>query len=190
MLNKVNHKVFGVGEIVSREEKENSVAITVRFDDGKEIRCSIPQSFESGMLTAEGSLLDEVNELIAARKKRMNIEPVRPVESVTTGKSSPRTRKSSARNGIDVIASTFEEYLIKSGYSVETPSGSPSTVTAYIKAVDSVVENERISWGELQNNISDIVKKYDVGGKEEEFGSRSNKTVLYALKAFQGFINP
>ncbi len=195
MMNTVKHKAFGIGEVVGREVKENSTNITVRFDNGKEMRFSIPQSFETGILEAEGSLKDEIDAEIALRKEylaeQVKSSSVARANRASLNSSGKRSTKSSKKaTPTDVIASTYEEYLIKAGYSVETDSGNPSTVFAYIKAVDSVLENEGISWGALKNNIDDIVKKYDVGGEEETFGNKSNKTVINALKRFKEFVNP
>lgn len=195
MINTVKHKIYGIGEVVAREEKENSTTITVKFNNGKEMRCAIPQSFETGVLEAEGILKDEVDAAIAlakkhedemitaaavARAKKSSSGPSRKVTGSSVKKSAPT----------DVVAASYEEYLIKAGYSVETDSGNPSTVFAYVKAVDSVLDKEGISWGTLHSNIDDIVKKYDVGGVEENFGNKSNKTVINALKRFKDFINP
>lgn len=195
MMNTVKHKAFGNGEVVGREVKENSTTITVKFSNGKEMRFAIPQSFEVGILEAEGSLKDEVDAAIALRREHIeeNIKSAAVARAKASTLKSPRkqTKKASQKaSPTDVIASTYEEYLIKAGYSVETDSGNPSTVFAYVKAVDSVLENEGISWGTLKNNIDDIVKKYDEGGEETAFGNKSNKTVINALKRFEEFVNP
>ena len=87
------------------------------------------------------------------------------------------------------IAESYEEYLIKAGYSLETDSGNPSTVYAYANAVQSVIDEEGITWNTLQTNISTIVKKYDIGGAKETFGCKSNKTVINALRRFEEFVN-
>jgi hypothetical protein len=87
------------------------------------------------------------------------------------------------------IAESYEEYLIKEGYSLETDSGNPSTVYAYANAVQSVIEEEKTTWNALRTNISTIVKKYDIGGTKEEFGCKSNKTVINALRRFEEFVN-
>lgn len=191
----VKHKIFGRGEVVGREVKENSITITVKFNNGKEMRFAIPQSFETGILEAEGSLKDELEAVIALKKERTEdsiksaaVARANKVSLNSLAKHSAGSSKKTAPT--DVVASSYEEYLIKAGYSVETDSGNPSTVSAYVKAVDSVLEKEGISWSTLKNNIDDIVKKYDVGGEEEVFGNKSNKTVINALKRFNEFVNP
>jgi len=82
----------------------------------------------------------------------------------------------------------FEDYLIKKGYSVKTPSGNPSTVYAYIKSIDRICKDEHITWDVLYERIGDIVRQYDKGGAKESFGSKSNKTWINALKRFQDYI--
>lgn len=83
----------------------------------------------------------------------------------------------------------FEDYLIKQGYSVTTPSGNPSTVYAYQKCIDKICEWENLTWYELVNNISSIVVQYDAGGAKEELGNKSHKSVINALHRFEEFIN-
>jgi hypothetical protein len=41
---------------------------------------------------------------------------------------------------------------------------------------------------ELGKNIDGIVVKYDVGGACEDFGNKSKKTVINALKRFAEFV--
>ena len=55
----------------------------------------------------------------------------------------------------------FEDYLIKQGYAVKTPSGKPSTVYDYIKRIDKVCEIESITWHNLAMNISEVVIEVD-----------------------------
>lgn len=43
-----------------------------------------------------------------------------------------------------MLKAEFEQYLIKQGYSVITPSGNPSTVYDYIKRLDKVIEWEHL----------------------------------------------
>ena len=81
----------------------------------------------------------------------------------------------------------FQRYLIEIRYSVTTPSGNPSTVYAYLKAIDSVCEWERLTWDGLAGNIGSIVCQYDVGGKKADLGSKSHRTVINALRRFQDF---
>ena len=43
----VNHITLGIGEVISKEERENDVITTARFAGGKEMRFAT-MSFESG----------------------------------------------------------------------------------------------------------------------------------------------
>lgn len=81
----------------------------------------------------------------------------------------------------------FKNYLIKQGYSILTPAGNPSTVYDYVMRIDKVCEWEHLSWEKLAQNISLIVAQYDVGGSKEDFGNKSHKAVINALKRFAEF---
>ena len=84
----------------------------------------------------------------------------------------------------------FEQYLIKKGYSVITPSGKPSTVYDYINRIDKVIAREHLySWDELAKNISKYVSQYDIGGIKQAYGQQSHAAVINALRAFQRFMN-
>lgn len=82
----------------------------------------------------------------------------------------------------------FEQYLIKAGYSLHTPSGNPSTVYDYKKRIDKVCEWEGLSWEGLAGRIDTIVSQYDVGGSKEELGNKSHNAVINALRRFQDFL--
>lgn len=82
----------------------------------------------------------------------------------------------------------FRQYLIDQGYKEYTPKGHPSTVNAYIRAVDRVCKREGLTWTQLAENISNIIKSYDVGGQNEVFGKQSNRTVINALKSYEAFL--
>jgi hypothetical protein len=81
----------------------------------------------------------------------------------------------------------FKTYLIKQGYSERTPSGNPSTVYDYGKRVENILERERISILKLAENIDFYVRKYDIDGIEAEYGNKSHRAIINALKRFQDF---
>ena len=190
----VRHTIFGVGDVVKKEVKENNIHITVMFENGKESRFSIPESFTVGMLTAEGDLIEEVEAAINEKKMREQ-ENLRRISAapetfrLTTcgyGKKHPKP--------VDVNGSmeaAYEQYLVQAGYETKTPSGAPSTVYSYIGAIARhVLEEEHITWEMLRDDIDTIIAKYDVGGTKEQIGAKSNKTVINALKRFQELVNP
>lgn len=82
----------------------------------------------------------------------------------------------------------FEKFLIDQGYKQTTPSGNPSTVYHYIGWIERVCEKEGRSWIQLAANIDSIVRRYDVGGIEEEYGNQGHRTVINALKRFREFV--
>ncbi len=192
----VKHKTLGIGEVTNREVKENGTYITVRFENGKELKLSIPASFENGIITAEGSLKDEVDALIAEKNEReqARFAELRAVSTVVTTTKPSHKRGRTPTVPVTVkssIETSFEAYLISAGYETETPSGHRSTVYSYVSAIERhVLENEHITWDVLRDDIDNIVKKYDVGGFFENIGAKSNSTVINALKRFKEFVNP
>lgn len=190
----VRHTIFGVGEVVKKEDKENRTHITVRFENGKEARFSIPDSFMMGTLVAEGDLAKEVEGAIAEKKAReleRLLQISRTCENLCRKTAQSYGEKQPRLVGVaNSIKEAYEQYLIQAGYETETPSGAPSTVYSYIGAIERhVLEEEHFTWEMLQNEIDSVVEKYDVGGAKEHVGAKSNKTVINALKRFQEFVN-
>ena len=190
----VNHKIYGVGEVINKETTENGSYITVKFESGKEARFSIPDSFALGIMVANGDLEDEVNAAIDEKKAReaARLEEFKAaITEVATVAPSHRhgrtpTAPITAKGPIELA---FEEYLVNAGYCEYTASGNPSTVFSYIHAIKKVLEEENISWSALQNDIDHIVPIYDVGGAKQHIGAKSNSTVINALKRFNEFVN-
>ena len=71
-MNMVRHNVFGLGEVIRREEVNGFTYLLVRYENGKEIKLSIPFSFETGAVEALGSLKDEVDQAIADKKAKLS----------------------------------------------------------------------------------------------------------------------
>ena len=191
----INHKTYGVGEVINKETTENGSYITVKFESGKEARFSIPDSFTLGIMEANGDLKDEVEAAIAAKRAREQarleelkaasavVAPVAPSHRHGRTPTTPVTVKGS-------IELAFEEYLVNAGYCEYTDSGNPSTVFSYIHAIKKVLKEEGLSWYALQNDIEKIVPVYDIGGAKQHIGAKSKYTVINALKRFQEFVNP
>lgn len=51
--------------------------------------------------------------------------------------------------------------------------------------IPAVCNRERISVTQLINNIDKIISKYDQFGSEAEFGNKSHRAVINALKRFK-----
>ncbi len=194
-MQKVNHNIYGVGEVIARESNENGTYITARFGDGKEMRFAIPDSFTLGIMVAEGSLKDEVDAAIAEKNARRaaRLEELKAMSDVvaTSAPSSRHGRRPATpvtvRGSIEIA---FEEYLVNAGYCEYTATGNPSTVFSYIHAIKKVLEEEGLSWHTLQRDIENIVPVYDIGGAKQHIGAKSNCTVINALKRFREFVNP
>jgi hypothetical protein len=194
----VNHKIWGRGTVIKREiakdgrfieVSEGGNYITVHFDNGKETRFAIPVSFEKGVIRAIGTLNDEVEESIASSRVLKEEKKADSLAGMVKPVVSPRGR--SSRYVVQgAIERAFEDYLIREGYQTETPSGHDSTVYSYIKAIkNDVLEEEGISWDTLKTEIAGIVPLYDIGGLKELIGSKSNNTVICALKCFEKFVD-
>lgn len=193
-MDMVKSKVFGMGKVINKEVKEKGTYITVEFESGRQLVFGVPGSFLTGALEAVGSFKEEVDKAIAERKALEAAERESKKTENPASDESKKTVKHSKKSPRKVmptgpVAESYEEYLIKEGYSLETDSGNPSTVYSYANAVQSVIEEEKTTWNALQTNISTIVKKYDIGGTKEEFGCKSNKTVINALRRFEEFVN-
>ena len=190
----VKHKVFGVGEVIEKNETANGSYITVRFIDSEQKTFAIPLSFAKGILTVEGDLKDEVDASLAKMKVREQerLQEAR-VGMVTSVNHTARITKGShsVPTVYGAVATAYEAYLIEKDYSTQTPAGNPSTVYSYIGAIERhVLDSEHITWDYLKDNIDAVVKKYDVGGAKEAIGAKSNSTVINALKRFKNFVNP
>ena len=200
MENKVNgmqtvkHKIFGIGEVISREDKENGTSVTVKFKNGKELRLAIPESFMVDVVVAEGSLKDEVDAAIAEREARKKEHWERVTAELAAAHSTTPSVGRGRRPATPVaskgdIETDFEIYLANAGYREYTASGNPSTVFSYSHAIKRVLDEEGISWHTLKSRIDNIVHDYDIGGSKYHIGAMSNFTVINALKRFREFIN-
>ena len=188
----VKHKLFGIGEVIGRDERANGAYITVRFENGTVKRFGIPESFTLGIMVAEGSLQDEVENAIANRKaceenRRQKIAP--PIVSRTVAPRRSRKMHPQPVTVKNSLEAAYEEYLVKAGYKQETDKGQDSTVPSYVKAIKSVLKEEGITWDILKRDITRVAAKYDVGGAREAFGSKSNRTPINALLRFRDFVS-
>ena len=125
-MNMVRHNVFGLGEVIRREEINGFTYLWVRYENGREVKLGIPFSFENGAVEALGSLKDEVDQAIAEKKAKLSAPAPSKIPAVPARKLSAKYIPSSP------IAADFEKYLIARGYRQEGKRGSHSTVYYYI----------------------------------------------------------
>lgn len=206
-MSKIIHDKFGAGTIIHREEKSGGSYLAVRFDEsGKEMRLAIPASFENGHFTVEGDLKAEIEAAVSAKnalaeeKKKASLAGIKPPAMPRKKRISSKTKSSHPAGAGHspapyttggTIEGDFERHLISEGYKTVTPSGAKSTVYTYIDAIkNNVLEGESISWSALKGDISRIVALYGEGGAKERIGSKSNNTVICALRCFESFVNP
>lgn len=193
-MHTVRHKLFGQGTVINKEPKGIGSYITVRFDmSGKESRFAIPESFETGLLIADGALLDEITAAIAA--KREAERAAREMRAAKTFATTHAHRTSSGNMWNTTVTAAdgsvrdaYERYLLYfKKYKELTPCGSDSTVPQYMRAVESVLEEEHLTWSALESQLPHIISLYDKGGAKETLGNRSNRTWINALKRFADF---
>ena len=186
------HKLFGKGIIINKEHREIGSNITVRFESGRESRFAVPESFATGMIIAEGTLKNEVDAAIADKNERERVARASRVATISSpvhGYRSPRysTGEAALTTNDKMVRDAYESYLVSEAYAELTPKGAPSTVPQYVRAVESVLEEEHLTWSSLTAHIARIVSLYDEGGVKEFEGSRGHKTVINSLRRFEEF---
>ena len=191
----LRHKLYGEAEIICKEGNR----LTIRYKkSGKETQIQLPEALSLGLFVLDDELQREVDAVIEAKKEAARIareerEAKRVQEQATTKvlangtKRSGKTFVSIKRTGD--IEKDFESFLKANNYSEETKNGTKSTVYFYVNAVKVVIEDEGLDWAALMQEISEVVRIYDIGGAKEEVGYRGNNTVINALRRFQDFVN-
>ena len=82
----------------------------------------------------------------------------------------------------------YQEYLEKRGYSLYTPSGLPSTVFEYRRAVSDIKSYESLNLSDFCTKIDSIISEYDRGGIKEHLGRKKHSTWINALKRFREYL--
>ena len=193
--------MYGEGEVVSKAVSGNEIYVRVRFSDGKELALST-QAFTTGFASAEGELKEEIQAVadrkaaaVKAETDKLKEMTARVIAEAKANGASGRGSVRKARRPMGTVTASgslqegYAAYLEAAAYRVITPSGSPSTVPQYVKAIELVLDIEHITWEELEKDIAYIVPKYDVGGCYEDVGNKSNRTVINALKRFQEYVS-
>lgn len=194
---RIEHKDWGIGEIITREGNR----MTVRFNKvGKEMKMNIPKSFVLGIFEIDDELQKEVDDALeaereTARKEREEKEALRQQKQAEMApKNSRSTTKRTGKIYTKVtltgdMEKDFESFMRINGYSKKSLNGDKSTIYSYITSVKSIMRDEGLDWNELYQQISSIVPMYDIGGKKEDIGSKSNHTIINALRRFENFAN-
>jgi hypothetical protein len=197
-MDKIKHKKLGEGTIIERR----GTIVAVKYDiDGSVVKYTMPGSFTTGVFELEGDFKKEVEAAVnaVAEKKRLEREAnaaarksatVAAEATKSSSKSSRKASKTSAKSTAKhATEQAYYDYLIKSGYKEETGKGADSTAPTYVKKVKAVLGRENLTWSQLETEIPNIVKKYDVGGTEEDYGHNSKDTVINALRRFKDFVD-
>jgi len=189
-LNPNNNEVF-----LETLLKTKSATITTFYKNGTKKS----KIWNAERMTANSNVIGNLRSRPEFRNgnwQKANIEKVL-VEVINNSSSKPIPEKSNKVNHPKEInmkkdsnshtLENFKTYLIKQGYSELTPSGNSSTVYDYGKRVENILERERISILKLAENIDFYVSKYDTYGIEAEYGNKSHRAIINALKRFQDF---
>ena len=67
-------------------------------------------------------------------------------------------------------------------------SSVPSTAYQYVNAIEKVRAWEGFSYAEIDENIDELCREYDVGGSNEELGAIGHRTIINALKKYRIFL--
>ena len=76
----------------------------------------------------------------------------------------------------------FEAWLLDNNYK-------PTTAVDYPNRVRLVCEREKISYEYLAKHLSEIMTRYQTGGKEAGYGRTSHYSVWNALRRFKEFLS-
>lgn len=191
----VRHKWFGTAQIIRREGD----LIVIQYDKtGTKSNLKFPDSFitKPCLFVLDAELQREVDAIVEARKEEARIlraeketQRAQDKSAHITVTGTNRSNKTPARVKIKgAIENGFEEYLVASGYSTETPTGNPSVVQSYIRAVNKIMKNEGLTWDSLKTNIDVIVALYGKGGAKELEGLEQHATYINALRRFEDFV--
>lgn len=192
----IRHTIYGTAQIIRREGD----LIVIKYDKtGEESNLKFPDSFltKPCLFVLDPTLQSEVDTIVEARKEEARIlrekKEAERAQAQAQAVVAPVARRSSKKiarvQTTDAIEQCYREYLIASGYSVETPSGKPSVVDAYIRAVKRIMKDEGLTWSSLKMHISSIVPIYDKGGAKEDEGAQQHDTYINALRRFEDFVN-
>ena len=186
----VNHKQFGIGEVIAKRVVKDDIEIVVRFSDGVEKTFSTA-AFESKKVEALDDFKEEIECIINGKNAVQAARRAVALAAINAHRNAAGAPQGNPRAGLtNKITLDFEDYLIKEGYSKVTPSGHPSTVYSYIGAIERhVLGGEGITWDDLMRDIDNVIKIYGAGGAKELIGAKSNSTVIDALKSFKRFVN-
>lgn len=191
----LKHKWFGEAKIVHREGN----SITIKYDkNGLEVVLRIPESFTTGMFKIDAELQSEVDAALAKQEEDDRIKreawAAQRATMQAKAKASAGGTKRSGKTFVSIkrtgdTEKDFERFLKINHYSEETKNGTKSTVYSYVNAVKSCMDSEGLDWTSLIQQISSVIRIYDIGGAKEEVGYRGNNTVINALRRFADFVN-
>ena len=83
----------------------------------------------------------------------------------------------------------YEKWLLENGYSEKSGRLLPSTIYAYVRAIEHACRYENLSIEELAENINTIAPTYQPGQKNSVKGRGLSRAVRCSLVQFQKFIN-
>ncbi|MCI6000106.1 MAG: HNH endonuclease [Finegoldia magna] len=160
-------------------EYDNFESVIQGLENQKDIAVKLNNSLDGDW----NSPSDNVKKTLTDITK--NTEYVNELESIFD--ISKEEEKEILNQNPETLKEKFSQFLVNAGFSVQTPSGNPSTTYDYTKRIEWVCKEESLSWEELLTAIDDIVIQYDKGGIKENLGKQSKSAVINALKQYQLF---
>ena len=193
----VIHDKIGNGTAIGYCVREENTFLKVRFSNGENREFVFPDQFVLHLKATEPEVQNQIKEIIndflnPVKKREVEKKPINDYgfgyrydlqDFPEHGQVDLQQREKSR-----LLKARFNQYLILEGYRSKSLSGNPSTIPQYVSSVEKVCEREGCTWTLLASRIGIIVHRYDIGGREEEFGNLSHRTVVNALKRFQEFI--
>ena len=81
------------------------------------------------------------------------------------------------------------DFFTENAYGPCGPSGNPSTTHDYSqRRIPAIISREGISLKRLIKDVSMVISKYDSFGSESDYGNKSNRAYINALKRFEEYI--
>lgn len=172
-------KNITLDEETRTNEYDNFESVIQGLENQKDIAVKLNNSLDGDW----NSPSDNVKKTLTDITK--NTEYVNELESIFD--ISKEEEKEILNQNPETLKEKFSQFLVNAGFSVQTPSGNPSTTYDYTKRIEWVCKEESLSWEELLTAIDDIVIQYDKGGIKENLGKQSKSAVINALKQYQLF---
>jgi hypothetical protein len=182
-------EVLKIGDYSAKEYQDGKERIVDLESDKKKLEYELDDLHESDEMFQREKKIEEkkINSKMQNAKTEVFKGEVTSEKEDTLSYDNISNEVKDVKNLNSITLENFKIYLIKEGYREYTPNGNPSTVYDYMNRVENVVEREKINLLDLTKNIDFYVSKYDSDGDEADYGNKSHRAVINALKRFQEY---